>query len=84
MLRRQEGEEEAHVLRRRRRMDKEVPVGGVYLRVCAHDFTSLLVEGLTVPLRVYPLEFARQTVVFSHEHGLEGRQGDVLIGTHIP
>ena len=64
-------------------MDKEVPVGGVYLSVRAHDFTSLLVEGLTVPLRVHPLEFARQTVVFSHEHGVEGCQGNVLIDTHV-
>ena len=56
---------------------------GPHLIETAQDFTSLLVEGLTVPMRVYLLEFARHPVVFSHEQGVEGRQGNVLIDTHV-
>lgn len=56
---------------------------GTYLCVGPHDLASFLVEGLTVPLGVQPLQLTSQTVVLTQKQRVNCRQGDVLIHTDV-
>lgn len=54
-----------------------------HLEVSSHNFSSLLVDPLPVPLRVNSSQSSSQTVVFSHHQSVQRSQGDVLIGSLV-
>lgn len=58
---------------------KKTRVTTGYLCVSTHDFASLLVERLTVPVWVYLLQGTSQSVMFPQEECVHGGEGDVLI-----
>lgn len=55
----------------------------IYLCVRAHDLARFLVECLTVPLWIQPLQCTGQAVVLTHKQCVHGRQSDVLVHAHI-
>lgn len=54
-----------------------------YLRVSTHDLAGLLVESLTVPLWVQPLQLTSQAVVLTQKQRVDGRQSDVLVHADV-
>lgn len=53
------------------------------LKVSAHDLSCLLVESLSVPVRVECGQVSHQPVVFTHQQCVEGGQSNVLVDSII-
>ena len=54
-----------------------------HLKVSSHDLAGLLVESLSVPVRVEFCQDTHQTVVLTHQQCVQSGQSDVLIDSFI-
>lgn len=59
------------------------PTPSSNLEVCSHDFARLLVESLSVPVRIEFGQSAYQTIVFTQHECVDRGQSDVLIGATV-
>lgn len=72
-----------YVTRHQKSLRQREPEVVSNLKVCAHDLASLLVEALSVPVRVEGGQRSHQPVVFTQQQRVQGGQGDVLVGSII-